>query len=420
MRLRLDALWRKLNYGDGSAREASPVALGVADGKIAWFGPEAQLPAFEQAPRFAQYDGAGAWVTPGLVECHTHLVFGGNRADEFRRRLAGASYEEIARAGGGIVSTVAATRNATEDELFASAAARLRRLIALGVTAVEIKSGYGLDLQTEAKMLRVARRLGRALPASVYTTFLGAHALPPEYRGRADDYVELLCAGMLPELAAQGLVDAVDVFCENIAFSVAQSERIFQAAARLGLPVKMHAEQLSNIGGTRLATRYGALSTDHLEHAVEADVAAMRSAGTVAVLLPAAYYCLRETQRPPVALFRRHGVPMAISTDCNPGSSPVLSPLLVMNMACTLFGFTVEEALQAYTHNAALALGAAHLHGKLDAGRDADFALWDIDAPADLVYWLGASPCRAVVRHGQIVHAQPSAQLTPAAISPDC
>jgi len=407
MKLRLEALWRNLNHGDGRDRAASRLALGVADGKIAWIGPEGGLPAFEQAPGFEEYEGAGAWVTPGLVECHTHLVFGGSRADEFRRRLAGASYEDIARAGGGIVSTVAATRKAGEDELFAAAAPRLRRLIAEGVTAVEIKSGYGLDAQTEAKMLRVARQLGRELPVTVYTTFLGAHALPPEYRGRPDDYIELVCAGMLPALAEQGLVDAVDVFCENIAFSVAQSERIYQVAARLGLPVKMHAEQLSNIGGTQLATRYGALSADHLEHAVEADVAAMSRAGTVAVLLPGAYYCLRETKRPPVDLFRRHGVPMAIATDCNPGTAPVLSPLLTMNMACTLYGFTVEEALQGYTRNAALALGKADLHGTLEAGRHADFALWDAESPAELVYWLGASPCRAVIRHGQIAHGVP-------------
>lgn len=404
MSLRLDALWRSLNHGDGSDRAASRIALGVADRKIAWIGPEAELPAFEQAPGFAQYDGAGAWVTPGLVECHTHLVFGGSRADEFRRRLAGASYEEIARDGGGIVATVAATRKASEDELFASAAARLRRLIAEGVTAVEIKSGYGLDTQTEAKMLGVARRLGRDLPVTVYTTFLGAHALPPEYRGRSDEYIELVCAKMMPALAGQGLVDAVDVFCENIAFSVAQSERVFQAAARLGLPVKMHAEQLSNTGGTQIATRYGALSADHLEHAVEADVAAMSRAGTVAVLLPAAYYCLRETKRPPVELFRRHGVPMAISTDCNPGTAPVVSPLLTMNMACTLFGFTIEEALLGYTRNAARALGKADVHGRLEVGRDADFALWDVGTLAELVYWLGANPCRALIRHGQVVH----------------
>ena len=408
MSLRLDALWRNLNHGDGSERDASRIALGVADGKIAWIGPEAELPAFEQAPEFAQYDGAGAWVTPGLVECHTHLVFGGNRADEFRRRLAGASYEDIARAGGGILSTVAATRKASEDALFAAAAPRLRRLIAEGVTAVEIKSGYGLDARTEAKMLRVARLLGRELPVTVYTTFLGAHALPPEYRGRPDEYIELVCADMLPLLAGQGLVDAVDVFCENIAFSVAQSERIFQAAARLGLPVKMHAEQLSNIGASQLATRYGALSADHLEHAVEADVAAMSRAGTVAVLLPAAYYCLRETQRPPVDLFRRHGVPMAISTDCNPGTAPVLSPLLTMNMACTLFGLTVEEALAGYTCHAARALGMGDLHGTLALGRHADFALWDVASPAELVYWLGASPCRAVIRHGRVVHGAPA------------
>jgi imidazolonepropionase len=283
---------------------------------------------------------------------------------------------------------------------------RLRRLISDGVTAIEIKSGYGLDVQTEAKMLRVARRLGRELPVTVYTTFLGAHALPQEYRGRPDDYIDLVCAGMLPALAEQGLVDAVDVFCESIAFSVAQSERVFQTAECLGLPVKMHAEQLSNMGGTQLATRYGALSTDHLEHAVEADVVAMSRAGTAAVLLPAAYYCLRETKRPPVELFRRHNVPMAIATDCNPGTAPVLSPLLTMNMACTLFGFTVEEALEAYTRHAARALGKADLHGTLEAGRHADFALWDVDSLAELVYWLGASPCRAVVRRGQVVHGR--------------
>lgn len=404
MSLRLDALWRNLSCGDGSERAAARVALGIAGGRIAWFGADAELPAFEPAAQFAQHDGAGAWITPGLVECHTHLVFGGNRADEFRRRLAGATYEEIARAGGGIVSTVTATRKAGEDELFASAALRLTRLISEGVTAVEIKSGYGLDAPTEAKMLRVARRLGHELPVTVYTTFLGAHALPPEYCGRPDEYIGLVCAEMLPVLADQGLVDAVDVFCENIAFSVAQSERVFQAAARLGLPVKMHAEQLSNIGGSQLATRYGALSADHLEHAAEADVAAMRRAGTVAVLLPAAYYCLRETTRPPVELFRRHGVAMAIATDCNPGTAPVLSPLLTMNMACTLFGFTVEEALLGYTRHAARALGKADVHGTLEAGRDADFAIWEIDTPAELVYWLGANPCRAVIRHGKIVH----------------
>jgi len=404
MSLRLDALWRNLSCGDGSERAAARVALGVAGGRIAWFGADAELPAFEPAAQFAQYDGAGAWITPGLVECHTHLVFGGNRADEFRRRLAGATYEEIARAGGGIVSTVSATRKAGEDELFASAALRLTRLISEGVTAVEIKSGYGLDAPTEAKMLRVARRLGHELPVTVYTTFLGAHALPPEYRGRPDEYIGLVCAEMLPVLADQGLVDAVDVFCENIAFSVAQSERVFQAAARLSLPVKMHAEQLSNIGGSQLATRYGALSADHLEHAAEADVAAMRRAGTVAVLLPAAYYCLRETTRPPVELFRRHGVAIAIATDCNPGTAPVLSPLLTMNMACTLFGFTVEEALLGYTRHAARALGKADVHGTLEAGRDADFAIWEIDTPAELAYWLGANPCRAVIRHGKIVH----------------
>ena len=406
MKPHFDALWCNLKTGGGSDRAGCAVAIGVSAGKIAWVGEEAGLPAFEPAAAFVQHDGGGAWVTPGLVECHTHLVFGGNRADEFRRRLAGASYAEIARAGGGILSTVSATRAASEDELFASAAVRLRRLVSEGVTVVEIKSGYGLNLPAEAKMLRVARRLGRELPVTVYATFLGAHALPPEYRGRPDDYIDLVCGGMLPALAEAGLVDAVDLFCENIAFSVAQSERVLQAAQRLGLPVKMHAEQLSNIGATQLAARYGALSTDHLEHAAEADVEAMSRAGTVAVLLPAAYYCLRETKRPPVELFRRHGVPMAIATDCNPGTAPALSPLLTMNMACTLFGLTLEEALQGYTCNAALALGKAGRHGVLEPGRDADFVLWDVDSAAELVYWLGAAACRAVVRRGEIVHGE--------------
>ena len=408
----LTALWRNLKHAGGGDRDASLTAIGISDDRIAWIAPQAELPAFERAPEFVEYDGGGAWVTPGLVECHTHLVFGGNRADEFGRRLAGATYEEISRAGGGIVSTVNATRAASEDALFASAAQRLRSLIAEGVTAVEIKSGYGLDTPTEAKMLRVARRLGRELPVTVYTTFLGAHALPPEYRGRPDEYITHVCTDMLPMLAEQGLVDAVDAFCENIAFSVAQCERVFQAATSLGLPVKLHAEQLSNIGATQLATRYGALSTDHLEHVVEADVAAMSGAGTTAVLLPAAFYCLRETVRPPVDLFRRHGVPMAIATDCNPGTAPAVSPLLTMNMACTLFGFTIDEALLAYTRHAAQALGKAQLHGALEAGRHADFALWDVESLAELVYWLGASPCRAVIRHGRIVHGAPGLRET--------
>ena len=407
MKPRFEALWRNLKSADASGRGGGALAIGIAAGKIAWIGDEAALPSYDQVPGFESHDGGGALVTPGLVECHTHLVFGGNRADEFRRRLAGASYEEIARAGGGIVSTVSATRAASEDELFASAAARVWSLIAEGVTTVEIKSGYGLDTQSEAKMLRVARRLGRALPLTVYTTFLGAHALPPEYRGRPDAYIELVCADMLPALTDEGLVDAVDVFCENIAFSVAQSERVFEVARGLGLPVKMHAEQLSNIGATKLAARFGALSTDHLEYAAEDDVVAMRGAGTVAVLLPAAYYCLRETRRPPVDLFRRHGVPMAIATDCNPGTAPVVSPLLAMNMACTLFGLTVEEVLRGYTSNAALALGKAAQHGALEAGRDADFVLWEVGSPAELAYWLGTRPCRAVIRQGQIAHRSP-------------
>jgi imidazolonepropionase len=380
-------------------------ALVVEQGRIAWLGPEADLPAdYRGLPR---HDAGGAWITPGLVDCHTHLVYGGQRADEFAMRLAGASYEEIARAGGGILSSVRATRAADEDTLFAQASARLAPLLAEGVTAIEIKSGYGLELEAERRQLRVARRLGEAFGVSVHTTFLGAHALPPEYAGRADDYIELVCNTMLPALAEEGLVDAVDAFCESVGFSLAQTERVFDAAARHGLRVKLHAEQLSNLGGAALAARHRALSADHLEHLDEAGVAAMAAAGTVAVLLPGAYYFLRDTNLPPIALLRRHGVPMAISTDHNPGTSPVTSLLLMMNMACTLFRLTVPEALAGVTTHAARALGAADQHGLLATGRAADFVLWRVDSPAELAYWFGRNPAAAVVRQGRI-HPGPS------------
>ncbi|SOZ35876.1 imidazolonepropionase [Cupriavidus neocaledonicus] len=384
------------------AQALRDAALVVEHGRIAWLGAAAELPeAWRGAPR---HDGNGAWITPGLVDCHTHLVYGGQRADEFAMRLAGAGYEEIARAGGGIVSTVRATRGADEDTLFAQAAARLQPLLAEGVTAIEIKSGYGLNLESERKQLRVARRLGEHFGVSVHTTFLGAHALPPEYAGRADDYIELVCNTMLPALADEGLVDAVDAFCESIGFSIAQTERVFDAAARHGLRVKLHAEQLSNLGGAALAARHRALSADHLEHLDEAGVAAMAEAGTVAVLLPGAYYFLRDTNLPPIALLRQYGVPMAISTDHNPGTSPVTSLLLMMNMACTLFRLTVPEALAGVTAHAARALGAADRHGRLAVGRAADFALWRIDSPAELAYWFGRNPVATVVRQGR-VHA---------------
>jgi imidazolonepropionase len=378
-------------------------AIAVQNGRIEWLGAAHELPGVYHG--WPREDLGGAWVTPGLVECHTHLVYGGQRADEFAQRLAGVSYEEIARRGGGIVSTVRATRAADDNALLRAAAARLEPLIAEGVTAIEIKSGYGLDLENERKMLRVARQLGERYPVSVYTTFLGAHALPPEYAGRADEYIREVCERMLPALADEGLVDAVDVFCERIGFSPAQSERVFEAAARHNLPVKMHAEQLSNSGGAALAARHRALSADHLEYLDEAGVVAMKEAGTVAVLLPGAYYFIRETQLPPLELLRRHAVPIAISTDSNPGTSPVTSLLLMMNMAATLFRMTVPEILQAVTLHAAQALGKADVHGVLAAGRPADFAVWSVESLAELAYWIGRPLCARVVRAGETVHA---------------
>ncbi len=377
-------------------------AIAVRDQRIEWFGPSAQLPAACQGDSAHTQSLGGALVTPGLIDCHTHLVYGGNRAEEFALRLAGASYEEVARQGGGIVSTVRATRAASEDDLFDSALRRLDALRAEGVTAVEIKSGYGLDLENERKMLRVARRLGQARPVTVATTFLGAHALPPEYIGRADDYISLVCDVMLPALAEEGLADAVDVFCERIGFTLAQSERVFQAAERLGLPVKMHAEQLSLMGGAILAARHKALSADHLEFLDEAGVTALRDAGSVAVLLPGAYYFIRETQLPPLALLRRHRVPIAIATDSNPGTSPTTSLLLMLNMACTLFRMSVAEVLAGVTTHAARALGHPDVHGDITIGAPADFVAWNIQSLAELAYWSGLDRCALVVRHGQI------------------
>ncbi|WP_066732034.1 imidazolonepropionase [Cupriavidus sp. D384] len=375
-------------------------ALVIEHGRIAWLGALAGLP--DSYRHLDRHNAGGAWITPGLVDCHTHLVYGGQRADEFAMRLAGASYEDIARAGGGIVSTVRATREADEATLFAQAAVRLEALLAEGVTTIEIKSGYGLSLEAERKQLRVARQLGEAYGVTVHTTFLGAHALPPEYAGRADDYIDLVCNTMLPALAEEKLVDAVDAFCEGIGFSPEQTARVFEAAARHGLPVKLHAEQLSNLGGAALAARHKALSADHLEHLDEAGVMAMAQAATVAVLLPGAYYFLRDTHLPPLALLRQHGVPVAISTDHNPGTSPTTSLLLMMNMACTLFRMTVPEALAGVTTHAARALGAADRHGRLAVGRAADFALWRVASPAELAYWFGRNPCAGVVRQGKV------------------
>lgn len=372
-------------------------AMVTADSLIEWIGPRSQVPTAEYAQ---VQDLQGAWVTPGLIDCHTHTVFGGNRSGEFEQRLEGVSYAEIAAKGGGIASTVRATRAATEDELFASAEKRLRSLLRDGVTTVEIKSGYGLDLANERKMLRVARRLGQALPMSVRATCLAAHALPPEYKDRADDYIEHICAEMLPALAAEGLVDAVDAFCEYLAFSTEQVERVFKVAQQLGLPVKLHAEQLSSLHGSSLAARYHALSADHLEFMTEEDAIAMAASGTVAVLLPGAFYFLRETQLPPMDALRKHGVKIAIASDLNPGTSPALSVRLMLNMACTLFRMTPEEALAGATQHAATALGMGDTHGSLEVGKVADFVAWQIDRPADLAYWLGGELDKRVVRHG--------------------
>ena len=392
-----DGLWTGLRLASEPGIES---AIVVAQGRIDWVGPRAALPAGADA--LPLHDGGGALVTPGLVDCHTHLVYGGQRANEFAMRLAGASYEEVAKAGGGIVSSVRATREASEDDLFASASARLQNLLDEGVCAIEIKSGYGLALEHERKQLRVARRLGEAYGVTVRTTFLGAHALPPEYAGRSSDYIDLVCTQMLPALAAEGLVDAVDVFCERIAFSLAETERVFQAAQALGLPVKLHAEQLSDMGGAALAARYGALSCDHIEHLSQAGIDAMREAGTVAVLLPGAYYTLRDTQLPPIAALRAAGVPMAVSTDHNPGTSPALSLLLMVNMACTLFRLTVPEALDGVTVHAARALGLQATHGAIAVGMPANFVLWDVQEAAELAYWFGQRPVRSLVRQGRI------------------
>lgn len=378
--------------------EIADGALAVKAGRIAWLGPRQDLPAGHAAQ--ATFDGKGCWLTPGLIDCHTHIVHAGNRSNEFEARLNGANYEDIARAGGGIMSTVRATRAASEQELLRQSLPRVTSLLAEGVTTLEIKSGYGLSLEAEARMLRVARRIGELLPVTVKTTFLGAHAVPAEYAGQADAYVDLVCEVMLPALAADGLVDAVDAFCENIGFSPAQTERVFQAAARLGLPVKLHAEQLSDQGGAALAARYRGLSADHLEYLSADGIAAMAAQRTVAVLLPGAYYTLRETKMPPIQALRDAGVPIAVATDCNPGTAPMTSLLLAMNMACTLFRLTPQEALAAVTIHAAQALGIGQNAGSLEVGKAADLALWDITRPADLSYAIGHNACQGVFKAG--------------------
>jgi imidazolonepropionase len=374
--------------------------IATRDGRIVYAGAAADAPGFDAVTRI---DAGGRWVTPGLIDCHTHLVYAGSRASEFEQRLAGVSYEAIARAGGGIVSTVTATRAASEADLIASATPRLAALIAEGVTTIEIKSGYGLELATEQRQLRAARALA-ARDITIRTSFLGAHTVPAELRGEADRYIDLLCQHMLPAIAAEGLADAVDGFCETIAFSPAEIARVFAAARSLGLPVRLHADQLSNLHGAALAARFGALSADHLEYADAAGAAAMAAAGTVAVLLPGAYYFIRETQLPPVALFREHGVPIALASDCNPGTSPLTSLLLVLNMGATLFRLTVDECLTGVTRAAAQALGLLAETGTLEAGKYCDLAIWDIERPAELVYRMGFNPLHQRVWHGKVTN----------------
>jgi imidazolonepropionase len=364
-------------------------ALAVSGDRIAWLGPMAALPGEPAALAREIIDLKGAWITPGLIDCHTHLVFGGDRAMEFEARLNGASYAEISAKGGGIMSTVRATRGVCDTHLAVDSAVRARALMAEGVTTLEIKSGYGLSIEGEAKQLRVARQLGRDLPVRVVTTFLGAHAVPTEFAGRGGDYIAQVATEMLPALAAEGLVDAVDAFCETIAFSVDEVATVFSAAVKLGLPVKLHADQLTQSGGAALAARFKALSADHLEYTDEAGVIALAEAGTVAVLLPAAFYVLRERAVPPIDLFRKHGVRMAVSTDCNPGTAPVSSALTMLNMACVLFGLTPAEALAGMTREAAHALGLQDEIGTLEVGKRADLAIWAIPHPASLSYWIG-------------------------------
>ena len=394
-------LWRNTHIAtcDEQSRVFERGAILTRDGMIEWVGNERELPAGLRQD--ATIELAGRWLTPGLIDCHTHLVFAGQRAAEFARRTAGTSYADIAREGGGILGTVRATRAASEDELVEQSRPRLQSLLAEGVTTVEIKSGYGLEPETEARMLRAARRLGAEHPVTVSTSLLAAHALPPEFAGRADEYIETVSREWLPMLRAS--CDSVDAYCEDIAFSAAQCDRLFGAARALGLPVRLHAEQLSNVGGSQVAARHGALSCDHLEFATDADAAALARAGTVAVMLPVAFYALAEKQLPPIEAFRRHGVPLAVASDCNPGSAPGASLLLAMKMARRLFGLTSEEVLRGATRHAARALGLGHQRGSIAAGHAADFAAWSIASLDELGYWAGFNPCSMVVKDGAIV-----------------
>lgn len=399
--MKLDSLWRGAHIAtmkNGLYSVIENAAIGVVGGRIVWIGEAQDLPVYETQ---TEHDLGGGWITPGLIDCHTHLVFGGNRAGEFEQRLNGVSYQDIAKQGGGIASSVKATRDASEAELVASASRRLKSLMADGVTTVEIKSGYGLSLDSELKMLRVATELENQCPVTIKRTCLAAHAMPPEFDDK-DAYIDYLCESVLPKIATLGMADAVDAFCEGIAFSTDQVERYFKIAQSLGLPVKIHAEQLTSQGGTRMAASFKALSADHIEFIEEADVKAMADSGTVAVLLPGAFFTLKETQRPPIDLLRQYGVPMAIATDANPGTSPALSLRLMMNMACTLFALTPEESLAGATIHAAKALGMGDSHGSLEVGKVADFVCWDVESPGELSYWLGGNLVKHRVYQGYL------------------
>lgn len=401
-----DAIWvngtlATCESGYGLIKHA---AIAADKGKIVWIGKTSELPATPAALATTVYDIKGRYLTPGFIDCHTHLVYAGNRAHEFEQRLKGVTYEDIARQGGGIQSTVSATRAASVDDLFAQSVKRARALLESGVTTVEIKSGYGLDWPTELKILQVAKQIEAALPMTVSKTFLGAHTVPLEFKGRADAYIDHVCNDMVPAIAKEKLADAVDVFCEKIAFNLEQTERVFKVAAEHGLAIKCHAEQLSDLGGARLAARYHAWSVDHLEHLSDKDVAALAGSNTVAVLLPGAFYFLREKKYPPIDLLRQHKVPMAIASDCNPGTSPIQSLRLILNMACTVFRLTPEEALLGVTYNAARALGMESKRGTLSLGKAADFAVWDIQDIAELAYYMGDNSLRQVVKGGKALN----------------
>lgn len=400
-----DAIWihGHIVTAEKAGDELADAAVAVRDGKIAWVGTMEELPGKPEALAAHVHDASGCCITPGLIDCHTHLVFAGNRAHEFEQRLEGVTYEEIARQGGGIFSTVKATRAASEDELFAESLPRAEALQQSGVTTLEIKSGYGLDWETEAKMLRVAKRIGDVLPLTVKRTFLGAHTVPAEYNGNPQKYIDLVCQEMIPRVASEQLADAVDVFCETIAFNLEQTEQVFKAAGAHHLQVKCHGEQLSCADSTVLAAKHRALSVDHLEFASVAGIKALAASGSAAVLLPGAFYFLREKQLPPIDLMRQHNVPIALASDCNPGTSPVTSLLLIMNMACTLFRMTPVEVMQGVTLNAALALGMQDTHGSITVGKVADMAVWNVHTPVELCYYLGSQPLSGLIKSGKLL-----------------